>query len=83
MTFNFIDINNQNREEQLHIQKQAIEHSAVLCYALEGSYPPEITYLEDKYGLIVDRKKFIVGYKAFASNIKPEISVYHAFGDSS
>jgi hypothetical protein len=68
-----------NSEQQLIVQKKAIERAAVLCYALEGFYPPQIKYLEEKYGLIVDREKFIVRYSTFGSNIRPEISVYSLF----
>ena len=70
-----------NSEQQLIVQKKAIERAAVLCYALEGFYPPQIKYLEDKYGLIVDRDKFMVHYSTFGSNIRPEISVHRVFTD--
>jgi len=68
-----------NSEQQIVVQKKAIERAAVLCYALEGFYPPQIQYLEDKYGLIVDRGKFLVHYTTFGSNIRPEISVHRLF----
>ena len=70
-----------NNEQQLVVQKKAIERAAVLCYALEGFYPPQIKYLEEKYGLIVDRGKFLVHYTTFGSNIRPEISVHRLFTD--
>ena len=70
-----------NSEQQLIVQKKAIERAAVLCYALEGFYPPQIKYLEEKYGLIVDRDKFLVHYSTFGSNIRPEISVHRLFTD--
>ena len=68
-----------NSEQQLIVQKKAIERAAVLCYALEGFYPPQIDHLEKKYGLIVDRGKFMVSYKTFGSNIRPEVLVYRVF----
>jgi len=70
---------NRNSEQQLTVQKKAIERAAVLCYALEGFYPPKIEHLEEKYGLIVDRNKFFVVYRTFGSNIRPEVSVYRLF----
>ena len=72
---------NRSGEQQLVVQKRAIERAAVLCYALEGFYPPQIKYLEDKYGLIVDRDKFMVRYSTFGSNIRPEISVHRISND--
>ena len=70
---------NRNSEQQLAVQKKAIERAAVLCYALEGFYPPQLEHLEEKYGLIVDRDKFFVSYRTFGSNIRPEISVFRLF----
>ena len=69
-------------EQQLAVQKKAIERAAVLCYALEGYYPPQIEYLENKYGLIVDRNSFLVVYRTFGSNIRPEVAVYRVAGNS-
>jgi len=78
----FSGMRSRSSEQQLIVQKKAIEHAAVLCYALEGFYPPKIEYLEEKYGLIVDRDKFMVLYRTFGSNIRPEISVYRISGTS-
>ena len=70
-----------NSERQLVVQKKAIERAAVLCYAMEGFYPPRIEYLEEKYGLIVNKDKFMVHYKTFGSNIRPEVSVFQVFSE--
>ena len=53
----------------------ALENSAVLCYSLEGFYPPSLDYLADNYGVVVDREHYIVHYDVFASNIMPDIRV--------
>lgn len=55
--------------------KSAVTGKAVQCYAVEGVYPPNLAYLEDNYGLQINHKKFIVTYKAFASNVMPEVMV--------
>jgi len=72
-------IRGENSEHRLIIQKKAIERAAVLCYAMEGSYPPRLEHLEKKYGLIVDRDSFFVVYRTFGSNIRPEAAVYRLF----
>ena len=54
----------------------ALERAAVQCYALEGSYPPDLEYLQKHYGIIIDKKKYFYDYSIFASNIKPEIQVF-------
>lgn len=63
-------------EEKFVAIQDAVERSAVQCYAIEGFYPPDVKYLEDNYGLIVDREKYIVDYSVFASNIMPDIQIF-------
>jgi len=65
------------RSDTEHTQaiKDAILRAATHCYALEGSYPPDLAYLESKYGLILDHKRFNYVYDAFGSNIRPEVEV--------
>ena len=55
--------------------EKAIKRAAVQCYAIEGFYPPDVTYLEDHYGIIIDSKKYIVEYRCFAGNVIPTINV--------
>ena len=53
----------------------AIRRAAVSCYANEGSYPPTLEYLEQHYGLQVDRTQYTVYYEIFAENLMPDITV--------
>lgn len=61
--------------EQLKSARQAITRAVVQCYAAEGVYPSDLAYLEQNYGLQVDRRRYIVDYRCFASNIMPDITV--------
>lgn len=63
------------RGEQLASVESAVTRAAVQCYAIEGQYPPSLDYLRDNYGLSVDLERYIVDYRAFASNIMPVITV--------
>ena len=54
---------------------QAIERAAVLCYATEGFYPPSLSYIEEKYGVQIDEKRYTIRYEVFASNVMPVIQV--------
>ena len=45
------------------------------CYALEGTYPPNLQYLEEHYGLTYDKKRFYVDYLAIGSNFFPDVTV--------
>lgn len=56
--------------------KKAILKASVQCYALEGSYPPDLEYLEKHYGLQLDEDHFFYVYEVFASNVAPDVEVY-------
>lgn len=55
--------------------QDAILSSAKQCCAIEGSYPPSLEYLEQNYGLVVNREKYIITYSIFAENILPNVIV--------
>lgn len=55
--------------------EQAIRRSAVHCYATQGFYPPSITYLEEHYGLQLNREKYTFVYEVIGDNIMPIIRV--------
>ena len=53
----------------------ALENSAVLCYSLEGFYPPSLDYLADNYGVVVDESAYAVFFSSFADNVLPTVRV--------
>ena len=55
--------------------EDAVRRGAVACYAAEGIYPPTLEYLEEHYGIQVDRERYTVAYAVFASNLMPDITV--------
>ncbi len=64
---------------QAELVRDAVRSALVTCYAVEGAYPGDVTYLKENYGLAYDEDRFLVYYDAFASNILPEVRV-HAKG---
>lgn len=65
----------QAREEGARALRAAIQKSAQQCYVVEGMYPPGLAYLEENYGLRINREDYYVTYEAFASNLPPEVTV--------
>ena len=63
------------RSEGKQQLEEAVRRAAVACYAAEGIYPPDLAYLEEHYGIQVDRERYTVVYEAFASNLMPDITV--------
>ena len=61
--------------ESLEMMESAISRAAVECYALEGFYPPELSYLTVRYGIAVDETRYFVDYAFIGSNLMPDITV--------
>lgn len=55
--------------------RETVLRAAAQCYAVEGAYPPSLSYLEENYHLIINHRDFIVSYDAFASNLPPDVRV--------
>ena len=55
--------------------RNAILNSAKQCCAIEGAYPPSLAYLEDNYGLVVNRSDYAITYEVFADNVMPNVVV--------
>lgn len=72
------EVSSKTKAEQLNALDQAIRQATVQCYAIEGRYPPSVEYLEEHYGLSIDREKYYVFYDGWASNIMPDITVLPA-----
>jgi len=61
--------------EGLRILEESLRRAVVMCYAIEGRYPESIEYIEVNFGIHIDRTRYAVHYRVFASNILPEITV--------
>lgn len=55
--------------------RQSVLDAAVQCYAIEGAYPSDVSYLERYYGLQVDSSRYIVSYQTIGSNVAPDVQV--------
>ncbi len=62
-------------EESAAALQQAISSSARQCYIVEGAYPSDLAYLEENYGLQINRNDYFVAYDAFAQNLPPTVRV--------
>lgn len=55
--------------------EESLRRSCVACYAAEGAYPANLEYLEEHYGLQINKARYTVRYTAFAENLMPDITV--------
>ena len=61
--------------EGLRILEDSLRRAVVMNYAIEGRYPESVQYIEEQFGIFVDRSRYAVHYRVFASNILPDITV--------
>lgn len=61
--------------EQAKSLETSIRNSIAQCYAIEGTYPPDLNYLKEHYGLFYNEKLFYVDYTAIGSNIMPDVTI--------
>lgn len=64
----------QSRED-LNQLRSVLYRGCVACYATEGFYPPDIEYLEENYGIHIDKTRYQVNYQVFAENLMPNITI--------
>lgn len=62
-------------EEGAAALQTAVEQCALQCYVVEGGYPPNLSYLENHYGLQINRENYYVVYHVIASNIPADVQV--------
>ena len=55
--------------------ESSLRRSVMACYAAEGVYPPDLEYLKEHYGLIINEDRYSVHYEAFAQNLMPDITI--------
>lgn len=70
-----LSVSEANLEKQQESLENALSRSITQCYAVEGTYPPSLSYLEEHYGLTYNRELFYVDYRPIGSNIMPDVTV--------
>ncbi len=68
-------LNADRSQEALTRLTQAIRRGCVACYAAEGSYPENLDYLKEHYGLQIDEERYTVFYEPVGANLMPQITV--------
>ena len=53
----------------------ALNRDIIHCYAVEGFYPPSLSYIEEHYGLTYNHDLFFVDYQPIGSNMRPDITI--------
>lgn len=69
------DISSGHSQEDKQRLEDTLHRAAMACYAIEGFYPPDLNYLEERYGIQINRQKYTVSYIPIAENLMPDITV--------
>ena len=65
----------QAREQGVATVRAAVLRAATQCCAVEGSYPPSLRVLEERYGLVINERDYHVSYEWLGDNIVPAVVV--------
>lgn len=72
--FFFSDRTDYRKENVAAIEKTIMDR-ALQCYVVEGVYPPDLAYLEEHYGLTLNKEDYFIHYEIFAENLPPIVRV--------
>ena len=64
-----------NLEHEKTILSNALNRSITQCYALEGTYPYSLSYLEEHYGLTYNKEHFFIDYQYIGGNLRPDVTI--------
>ena len=62
-------------DDSIQSIRETVMEQALQCYVIEGAYPQDLAYLEDNYGLTINKRDYLVMYTPFAENLPPEVKV--------
>lgn len=65
----------EGREDSIRSITDTVRQMALQCYVIEGAYPESLDYLEENYGLTVNKEDFMIVYTPFAENLPPDVRV--------
>lgn len=68
-------ISSKNEKDEKDILINALNRDIVHCYAVEGYYPPNLSYIEEHYGLTYDHSRYLVDYEPIGNNIMPTVTI--------
>lgn len=70
-----VEMSEKTTAEQEKSLIEALNRGVVQCYAVEGSYPENLDYLREHYGISYNETQFFVDYRPRGENIMPDITV--------
>ena len=73
--YSFWNFHREDKSEVMQSMKDSILDRALQCYVVEGVYPPSLEYLEENYGLVLNKTDYYIHYDIFAENLPPDVRI--------
>ena len=68
-------ISSTSSRDQKDVLTDAVSKDIIHCYAVEGYYPPSLSYIEEHYGLTYDKSRYLIDYVPIGDNIMPSVTI--------
>ncbi len=75
LIFAATNLSSRSQKESMILLEESLRRAVVQCYAIEGFYPEDLSYLIDNYGVAINESRYVVHYTYVASNLMPDITV--------
>lgn len=69
------NLSDSGSEQEYNVVSNALDRSITQCYALEGTYPPNLAYLQDNYGFTYNTNHFFIDYQYIGGNLRPDVTI--------
>ena len=69
-----------SQDESFNSTRDAIANAISNCYAMEGRYPPDMEYLQENYGVVIDPDIYVVNYQSGFGFVRPEVELIRIGG---
>lgn len=75
--YNAVSVSPEDIADREAAIQQTVRERALQCYVIEDAYPESLAYLEENYGLAVNKEDYLIVYDLFARNQPPQIKVIY------
>ncbi len=73
-------LSSSDARDDKQILSDALQRDIVHCYAVEGFYPPTLSYIEQHYGLTYNHSDYLVDYEYVGENVMPNVMIIERGG---
>lgn len=76
LVLGFNNLNTAQDDEDFKRVEENLTYSIIACYSIEGSYPEDLDYLKNNYGLYFNEDLYQIHFRYLGDNLMPEYKVF-------